>query len=48
MKNGWDNKCNLKWIKYKNKKNGDIAQLVERWIEDPSVVGSIPSVTTKF
>ena len=29
-----------------NRTYGEIAQLVERWIEDPSVGGSIPSLPT--
>ena len=28
------------------REHGEIAQLVERWIEDPSVGGSIPSLPT--
>lgn len=27
--------------------NGDIAQLVEQWTENPCVTGSIPVITTK-
>ena len=27
-------------------KNGQVAQLVERWTEDPSVGGSTPSLST--
>ncbi len=33
-------------LKQRSKKNGFLAQLVEQWIENPCVPGSIPGETT--
>ncbi len=41
--------CNTKKQRYNRgfKVNGFLAQLVEQWIENPCVPGSIPGETTK-
>ena len=37
--------CNT--LKHRSKQNGFLAQLVEQWIENPCVPGSIPGETTR-
>ena len=49
MKKNASQRCVLKRITYicPHNLDGDIAQLVEQWTENPCVPGSIPGITTK-